>query len=234
MMLASLCIPVTSAAPRRLCQRRVAELGTTVGVEQQNLHADVDRTGRTASDAAARADAANGGLSSATVALGNVDFRTANPTKSGSHSTPRSFRRRRASRSTWQPARCRRAPATWWTWWATPTASDPTPTTVTQPRRADAVLRHLLEHGPGPVGATRSSVWRVRAHRGRGGGEDREASRRVAVNLPRVEAGSVPLTDQSPATTQISRAEEPKKTTSHHTPATTEPTLQTDPSGGSR
>jgi hypothetical protein len=56
----------------------------------------------------------------------------------------------------------------------------------------------------------------------------------VAVNLPRVEAGSVPLTDQSPATTQISRAEEPKKTTSHHTPATTEPTLQTDPSGGSR
>ena len=239
MIASALCIPIISGcATKGYVKDRVAELGTTVGNEQQAMRTDLDRTGRTASDASARADAANGEASRARLlALGNVDFRTANtyeirfPFDSAELNAD--------ARSTLDLAASALKESPRYMVDVVGYADSQGPDSYNDQlskRRADAVLRYLLENGPGPVGRYALVGLGEAAPIVSDGVEDRKASRRVAVNLlERVEAGTVALTDQSPAITQISRSDgSTRQQPAHQEPATADQTLQTNPSGGNR
>lgn len=151
----TLCIPLISGcATKGFVRERVAELGTTVGTEQQHLRTDLDRTGRTASDASARADAAGGEASRARqLALGNIDFRTAN-----TYEIRFAFDSAELSsdaRQTLDLATSALQESPRYVVDVMGHADTIGPESYNDQlsrRRADAVLRYLLENGPGPVG----------------------------------------------------------------------------------
>jgi outer membrane protein OmpA-like peptidoglycan-associated protein len=234
----ALCIPIVSGcATKAYVRDRVAELGTTVGTEQQNLRTDLDRTGRTASDASARADAAGSEASRARLlALGNVDYRTAS-----TYEVRFGFDQADLSQDALQTldlavGALQESPR-----YVVDivgycdTVGPDGYNDVLSRRRADAVLRYLLEHGPGPVGRYAIvGLGEFSPVVASSGVEDHRASRRVTVNLlERVEAGTVPP-DEKP--TVISRADQgtrPTKSQSEEQPAV-RPTLETKRDDGSR
>jgi outer membrane protein OmpA-like peptidoglycan-associated protein len=208
---------VSGCATKAYVRDRVAELNTTNENEHQALRGDLDRTGRTATEAGARADAAStAAIHAHDLALGDVEYHT-----TGSYEVRFAFDSAQLT------------PAAQEVLDQAVTALQSNPRFVVDivgnadtvgpeayndllsQRRANAVLHYLVQHGPGPVGRYAIVGLGESEPVVVAGAEDHSASRRVAISLlERVEPGSV-SPDQQPPTTISSADVNPKTELSH-------------------